>query len=45
MLAIGAALLGSPHVIALDIDAGALETAHDNVEAFEDLQASTSSFC
>lgn len=40
MLAIGAALLGSAHVVGVDIDAGALDTAEANVDAFEDLQAS-----
>ena len=39
MLAIGAALLGSPHVVGVDMDAGALDTAEANVDAFEDLQA------
>ena len=39
MLAIGAALLGSPHVIGVDIDARALDTAGANVDAFEDMQA------
>jgi predicted RNA methylase len=36
MLAIGAALLGSPCVIGLDVDADALEVAQDNCEQFED---------
>ena len=37
MLSIGAALLGSAHCLALDIDDDALETAQANVTAFEDL--------
>ncbi|CAK0738221.1 hypothetical protein CVIRNUC_001011 [Coccomyxa viridis] len=37
MLSIGAALLGSPHCLGLDIDLDAIETAQANVEAFEDL--------
>eukprot|EP00775_Hariotina_reticulata_P004995 gene4993-5237_t len=36
MLAIGAALLGSPAVIGVDIDAEALEVAQSNCEQFED---------
>ncbi|WIA20895.1 hypothetical protein OEZ85_005240 [Tetradesmus obliquus] len=36
MLAIGAALLGSPCVVALDVDADALQVAQDNCEQFED---------
>uniref|UniRef100_A0A383WPV8 Methyltransferase small domain-containing protein n=1 Tax=Tetradesmus obliquus TaxID=3088 RepID=A0A383WPV8_TETOB len=36
MLAIGAALLGSPCVVGLDVDADALQVAHDNCEQFED---------
>jgi ribosomal protein L11 methylase PrmA len=36
MLAIGAALLGSPYVIGLDVDPDALEVAQDNCEQFED---------
>ena len=40
MLGIGAALLGSSHVIGVDIDSDALETAQGNLEGFEDLQAS-----
>lgn len=39
MLGIGAALLGSPHVIGVDIDDDALATAQENVDTFEDLQA------
>ena len=39
MLAIGAALLGAPHVIGVDIDADALELACSNTEEFEDMQA------
>ena len=37
MLSIGAAMLGSSHVIGLDVDADAIETAISNVEEFEDL--------
>lgn len=37
MLSIGAAMLGSSHVIGLDTDADALETAISNMEEFEDL--------
>ncbi|KAK9807715.1 hypothetical protein WJX72_007040 [[Myrmecia] bisecta] len=37
MLSIGAAMLGSPHVIGLDIDEDALEVAHSNVDDYEDL--------
>lgn len=40
MLGIGAALLGSSHVIGIDIDSDALETAQGNLENFEDVQAS-----
>lgn len=40
MLGIGAALLGSSHVIGVDIDSDALETAQGNLESFEDVQAS-----
>jgi hypothetical protein len=36
MLAIGAALLGSPCVLGLDVDPDALEVAQDNCEQFED---------
>eukprot|EP00879_Flechtneria_rotunda_P025023 GHRR01026555.1.p1 GENE.GHRR01026555.1~~GHRR01026555.1.p1 ORF type:complete len:187 (+),score=56.65 GHRR01026555.1:799-1359(+) len=36
MLAIGAALLGSPHVIGMDVDTDALEQAQSNCEQFED---------
>ncbi|WIA41180.1 hypothetical protein OEZ86_004795 [Tetradesmus obliquus] len=36
MLAIGAALLGSPCVVGLDVDADALQVAQDNCEQFED---------
>ena len=36
MLAIGAALLGSPAVLGIDIDADALEVAQQNCEQFED---------
>lgn len=45
MLAIGAALLGSSHVIGLDIDSDALEVAQSNVEGFEDVQASIRLAC
>lgn len=38
MLSIGAAMLGSPHVIGVDIDDEALQTAQDNCEQFEDLR-------
>lgn len=37
MLAIGAALLGSAHVLAIDCDADALSTAAQNCLRFEDL--------
>lgn len=37
MLSIGAALLGSAHCLALDIDPDALDTAQANVDLFEDL--------
>lgn len=37
MLAIGAALLGACHVIGIDVDSDALETAQDNMDQFEDL--------
>ncbi|CAL5228516.1 g11668 [Coccomyxa viridis] len=37
MLSIGAALLGSAHCLALDIDEDALETAQSNVSGFEGL--------
>ncbi len=40
MLGIGAALLGSCHVIGVDIDSDALDTAHGNLDSFEDLQVS-----
>ncbi|GIL76696.1 hypothetical protein Vretimale_8826 [Volvox reticuliferus] len=36
MLSIGAALLGSRHVVAVDIDPDAVEVAADNVAQFED---------
>lgn len=36
MLAIGAALLGSPAVLGVDVDADALEVAQHNCEGFED---------
>ena len=39
MLGIGAALLGSPHVIGVDIDEDALATAQENVDLFQDMQA------
>ncbi|KAK9902139.1 hypothetical protein WJX75_005634 [Coccomyxa subellipsoidea] len=38
MLGIGAALLGSSHVIGVDIDSDALETAQANLDSFEDIQ-------
>ena len=38
MLSIGAAMLGSVHVIGVDIDEDALQTAQENCEQFEDLQ-------
>lgn len=40
MLGIGAALLGSSHVIGVDIDSEALETAQANLDSFEDIQVS-----
>lgn len=40
MLSIGAAMLGSPHVIGIDIDDDALGTAQENCEQFEGLQVS-----
>lgn len=40
MLGIGAALLGSSHVIGVDIDNDALETAQANLDSFEDIQVS-----
>lgn len=40
MLGIGAAILGSAHVIGIDIDADALQIAQDNCDQFEDLQVS-----
>ena len=36
-LTVGAALLGSPHVIGVDIDEAALDTCQENLEEFEDL--------
>lgn len=36
MLSVGAALLGSPCVLALDVDSDALDTAISNCEQFED---------
>jgi len=36
MLSIGAALLGSSHVLGLDVDPDALEMAESNCEQFED---------
>ncbi|DBB01542.1 TPA: hypothetical protein ACH3X1_000191 [Trebouxia sp. C0004] len=38
MLSIGAAMLGSLHVVAIDIDEDALHTAQSNCEKFEGLQ-------
>lgn len=40
MLSIGAALLGASHVLGIDLDADALDTARENCEAFEDLPVS-----
>lgn len=40
MLSIGAAMLGSCHVIGIDVDEDALQTAQENCEQFEDLQVS-----
>ena len=40
MLGIGAAMLGSSHVIGVDVDADALQTAQGNCEQYEDLQVS-----
>jgi predicted RNA methylase len=37
MLAVGAALLGSPAVLGIDVDPDALEVAQANCEQFEDL--------
>lgn len=36
MLSIGAALLGSPHVLGLDVDEDALEVAQSNVQELFD---------
>lgn len=33
-------MLGSSHVIGIDVDEGALQTAQENCEQFEDLQVS-----
>ena len=38
MLSIGAAMLGSPHVIGVDIDDDALQIAQENCDQFEGLQ-------
>lgn len=38
MLSIGAAMLGSSHVVGMDVDADALQIAQSNVEEFEDLR-------
>ena len=38
MLSIGAAMLGSLHVIGVDIDEDALQTAQENCEQYEGLQ-------
>ena len=35
-------MLGSPHVIGVDIDDEALQTAQDNCEQFEDLRVGMS---
>ena len=37
MLGIGASMLGSPHVLGIDIDADALEVAITNADGFEGL--------
>ncbi len=38
MLSIGAALLGSCHVIGVDVDSDALLAAQSNIDNFDDLQ-------
>ena len=38
MLGIGAAMLGSSHVIGIDIDTDALQTAQENCDQYEGLQ-------
>ena len=38
MLGIGAAMLGSFHVIGIDVDEDALQTAQENCKQYEDLQ-------
>lgn len=45
MLGIGAAMLGSPHVIGIDIDEDALQTAQENCEQYEDLQVGVMAVC
>lgn len=45
MLSIGAAMLGSSHVIGLDVDSDALKTATANVEEFEDLGIGAQQVC
>lgn len=42
MLAIGSAMLGAAHVLAVDCDADALEVAADNCDAFEGIAVSLS---
>lgn len=44
MLGIGAAMLGSLHVIGVDIDDDALQTAQENCQQYEDLQVGVMSF-
>jgi Ribosomal protein L11 methyltransferase (PrmA) len=41
MLAIGAAILGASHVLAVDCDEGALDTAAENCQEFDSLPVST----
>ena len=41
MLGIGAAMLGSAHVIGIDIDEDALQTAQENCQQYEGLQVGT----
>lgn len=45
MLSIGAALLGSCHVIGIDIDGDAISTAQSNIDDFEDLQVEVPGSC
>lgn len=35
MLSLGAALLGASHVVAVDVDAGALDLCHENRDSLE----------